>query len=236
MASTSISSKCLCSSLSPTEEKKSTKKANMSDNKSISSESGTGKEPNISEELKDGTSIDELKDIISSLVEEVRMLKDTVHSDIKELKDVVKTQQKDISQLEESLALSHQNVKGCLTDRIDKNMTDIQQIIIENKQLCKENDQLIDRITKIEMTQLENNVIISGQPEQPWETYDLMKQHVIDTIVSTMGPSTDNVTRQEASKIEISSCSRVGRYKSGKIEANNSNIPQKGRQAKPIKH
>ena len=87
---------------------------------------------------------------------------------------------------------------------------------MENKQLHKENDHLIDRITKIEMTQLENNVIISGQPEQPWETYDLMKQHVIDTIASTMGSSSDNVTRQEASKIEISSCGRVGRYKVGK--------------------
>ena len=98
----------------------------MSDNKSISSESGTGKEPNISKELKDETSIAELKDIISPLVEEVRMLRDTVHSDIKELQDVVKTQQKDISQLEESLALSHQNVKGYLSDRIDQNTTDIQ--------------------------------------------------------------------------------------------------------------
>ena len=80
----------------------------------------------------------------------------------------------------------------------------------------KDNESLMDRISKIEMLQLENNVIISGQPEQPWETYESTKQRVVDTIASTMGSPTDSQIRQEASKIEIICCSRVDRYKMGK--------------------
>ena len=65
------------------------------------------------------------------------------------------------------------------------------------------------------MLQLENNVIVSGQPEQLWETYETTKECIIDTIASTISPTVDNQVRQEASKVEISCWSRVGRYKLG---------------------
>ena len=66
------------------------------------------------------------------------------------------------------------------------------------------------------MSQLENNIIISGQPEQPWEPYKSTKERVINTIATTLSSSNDNSARQEASKVEISYCSRVGRHRIGK--------------------
>ena len=64
--------------------------------------------------------------------------------------------------------------------------------------------------------QLENNVIISRQPEQPWESYESTKDCVIDTLAATFGPSTDPMVLQEARKVEIQCCSRVGHYKLNK--------------------
>ena len=57
----------------------------------------------LTEELALNT---ELKDIIDSLVEEVKLLRKSVHSDKQELQKVVTIQQKDISKLEDSLAAS----------------------------------------------------------------------------------------------------------------------------------
>ena len=45
--------------------------------------------------------------------------------------------------------------------------------------------------------------------------YQSTKERVIDTIAATLGSSTVEIARQEASKIEIS-CSRDGRYQMGK--------------------
>ena len=209
--------KCLCSRLSPAKKEKLTKKANMSEiNSNPITKKKKGKDEQNANNQNKGTSINELKSIISRLIEEIKSLRETVHSDIKGLQEVVKTQQQDIIRLEESISLSHQKVKDHLLEKIDQNSEDIQKILMENKQLHKENDALMIRLTKIETLQLENKVIISGQPEQPWEMYETTKQQVLDTIASTIGSATDNYARQEAAKIEIISCSRIGKYKMGK--------------------
>ena len=41
-------------------------------------------------------------------------------------------------------------------------------------------------MSQIEKSQLENNVLISGQPEQPWEPYEQTKERVIDTIAASL--------------------------------------------------
>ena len=149
------------------------------------------------------------------LVEEVKLLWESVHSDIKDLHEIVTMQQKDLIKLEESVVISQKEIKGCITEEITSNKKNIQQLIEENKYLHKENIALKDRVSKIELLQLENNVIISGQLEKPWENYETTKECIIDTIASTISPTVDSQVRQEASKVEISCCSRVGRYKLG---------------------
>ena len=57
----------------------------------------------------------------------------------------------------------------------------------ENKLLKRENDQLKDRICQIKKSQLENNIMISGQLEKPWEPYELTKERVFDLTAASIG-------------------------------------------------
>ena len=74
-------------------------------------------------------------------------------------------------------------------------------------------------MSQIEQNQLKNNVIITGIPEQQWETYNTTKQRVQDTIANALKSSSDEerqvntVTTQDT---EITYCTRVGRYHPGK--------------------
>ena len=66
---------------------------------------------------------------------------------------------------------------------------------------------------KLESLQLTNNVIITGIPEQQWESYVLMKQRVYDTIAASKGTSNDQEHVNEVRKIEITYCTRIGKYR-----------------------
>ena len=80
----------------------------------------------------------------------------------------------------------------------------------ENKLLRKENKDLKERLTKIELAQLGINVIISGMQEQRWESYSTTKDRVYDTITAAMGRDDLEATLLEAKKIEISCYNRIG--------------------------
>lgn len=146
----------------------------------------------------------------------MKLLRESVHQDIQELQNALAKQQNNIIKLEGSLVESQKEVKSFLTDKIDLNTRDIKQIMDENRCLRKKNNQLKEWISKIEMLQLENNIIISGQPEQPWEPYESTKEREIDTIAVSLGSLDSGLVRQEARNIKISCCSRVGRYKMGR--------------------
>ena len=84
-------------------------------------------------------------------------------------------------------------------------------MLIRNDSLEKENMALKERLDKIEMNQLSNNVIITGVAEQTWETYEHMKQRVLDTVVVSLG-RTENTTEIEAARnTDISYCTRLGK-------------------------
>ena len=68
----------------------------------------------------------------------------------------------------------------------------------ENKLLRRENDQLKERINQIEKSQLENNIIIIGEPEQPWESYELTKERVWDMIAASVGLNDMETAKKEA--------------------------------------
>ena len=83
--------------------------------------------------------------------------------------------------------------------------------------LVKENSELRARVVRLEMSALENNVIITGIQENPWEKYETTKQRVHDTIASAMCGSSD-VTAEALSaarSVEIVSCSRMRKYQQG---------------------
>ena len=113
---------------------------------------------------------DELKAIIGLLLEEMRSLRHTVHHDIRDLQDAVSQQKVDITQMEQSLRDTKHEIRKFLIEKIDNNAQNIQSIMDENKILKRENDKLKKRMSKLEKLQLENNILISGQPKEAWES------------------------------------------------------------------
>ena len=81
--------------------------------------------------------------------------------------------------MEETLSDSQKEIRTYLIDKIELNAERIQSVMEENKALKRENDKLKERVSQIEKSQLENNVLISGQPEQPWEPYEQTKERVL---------------------------------------------------------
>ena len=67
-------------------------------------------------------------------------------------------------------------------------------------------------MNKIELTQLGNNVIISGMQEQPWEGYTMTKEQVYETIATAMGGDNLEETMKDTRKIDITCCTRIGKY------------------------
>ena len=87
------------------------------------------------------------------------------------------------------------------------------RILDENKKLHTENSKLLECIQRIGLQQLNNNVIISGIAEAPWEKYESTKQRVHDTVAASMGDPGDVACQERVKKVEIMCCSRVGRYR-----------------------
>ena len=52
--------------------------------------------------------------------------------------------------------------------------------------------------------------------EQAWENYATTKERVYDTIAAAIGSDDASSTLEEAHKIEITCCSRIGHYQLNK--------------------
>ena len=89
----------------------------------------------------------------------------------------------------------------------------INSIIVENYQLKKENQSLKDRLDQIETAELANNVIATGINEQKWEPYEATKQHVYGTIAASQTSVDSYEALEEAMKIDIAHCARIGKFK-----------------------
>ena len=103
-----------------------------------------------------------------------------------------------------------------INEKVEVNAIDIQKLVTENKHLRVECDGLKDRLSKIETSQLSNNVIVTGIPEQTWEPYECTKQRVYDTISSAIAasdPSKKDTALHETMAIDIAYCTRVGKYR-----------------------
>ena len=140
---------------------------------------------------------EELKGIIGSLVEEMKCLRETLHHYITNLQNAVSQKKRDISKLEETLSDSQKEIRNYLIDKIELNTKNIDLVLEENKTLKRENDKRKVRIIRIERSQLENNVMISGQLEQPWESYELTKERVLDMIAASLGSTDMEIARKQ---------------------------------------
>ena len=65
---------------------------------------------------------------------------------------------------------------------------------------------------RIETQQLKNNIIINGVAEVKWEPYEITKTRVYETLASALSKGDLMASMDEARKIELIGCSRIGRY------------------------
>ena len=132
------------------------------------------------------------------------------------MQGIVSRQKADISKLKETLADSNSDLRKYLIEKTEQNTQKTDLVLEENKLLSRENIKPKERLSQIEQSQLENNVIIGGQREQPWEPYELTKEKVLDTIAASLGITDLEIARKTAESAEIASCKRIGRYQMGK--------------------
>ena len=72
---------------------------------------------------------------------------------------------------------------------------------------------LQERLSRIEATQLDNNVILTGIQEQQWERYEITHQRGIDIIVEAIKPIEGSNATTRAGNVLISNCKRIGTYR-----------------------
>ena len=127
---------------------------------------------------------------------------DTVHADYADLK----------------IAISKQasTATADLVSKIESNTSQLTNITIENQNLCKENKELCDRLSKVEATQLSNNIIITGIQEGPFEPYQTTKLRVYEMIAITIDSGDKQADLETAKRVEITGCSRIGKYRHNK--------------------
>ena len=148
-----------------------------------------------------------LKEIIRPLINEMKLLWDNMHNEYSKfdhkLENAMESQKSDFNKLESTLATQQKEITTVLSDKIEVNSTNINQLLEENRLLKHENISLQEQITWIEVS-------------QAWETNDTTKERVVEAIAASMGLKDDADLRKEAKKVEISCWSRVGIYKLGK--------------------
>ena len=150
--------------------------------------------------------------IVEPLILEMRLLKDSVHDGYAKLEGVISTQQATIAKLETSITTQQLELNKDISGCIEESNVKIKECLEQNRQLWKENSDLKERLNKIELNQLGNNVIITGVQEQPWEGYSTTKERVLETIATAMGGNQLEESMKEARKINISCCSHIGKY------------------------
>ena len=162
----------------------------------------------------------QISKIMEPILEEFKSLKETIENTASQMEQNYNKLEKglatDISRLETMITNQKKEIVSEINEMVEVNAIDIQKLVTENKYLRVECDGLRSRLSKIETSQLSNNVIVMGIPEQTWEPYECTKQRVYDTISSaivTSDPSKQDTALDEARAMDIAYCTRVGKYR-----------------------
>ena len=117
--------------------------------------------------------------LLDPLLPQFKSLRELVDNKVGSLEHAIQQQRKEMAEELHKIETSFIQHKEELTQQfkndIQENKDNISRIVTENTCLKKENAALKERLSQIEQNQLKNNVIITGIPEQPWETYNTTK-------------------------------------------------------------
>ena len=126
------------------------------------------------------------------------------------LRESVDTVHADYADLKETISKQASTATADLVTKIESNSILLMNIALETQNLRKENK---DRLTKVESTQLSNNIIITGIQEGPFKPYHTTKFRVYEMIATTIDSGDKQADLETAKKVEITGCSRVGKYR-----------------------
>ena len=146
-----------------------------------------------------------MESVLTPILSELQQLREMVHSDYRKLHS-------DYTRLEDVIMKRSTDVEKTLASKIRENTDEILSIAAENVQLKKENTELRDRLSHIETQQLRNNIVINGMAENKWEPYEVTKTRVYETIASALPIGDHKLAMDEALKVDLVCCSRIGRY------------------------
>ena len=161
--------------------------------------------------------------LLDPLLSQFKSLRESVDNKVGSLENTIQQQKKEVTEelhkIESNLSRHKEELNKQFKEDIQQSRESIQWIVNENISLKKENTELKERLSKIEQTQLKNNVIITSIPEQQWETYNTTKQRVLDTIASSMKGTTEEESKNNievSNNTKIAYCTRVDRYWPGR--------------------
>ena len=136
-----------------------------------------------------------LQQVIEPLIKEFGLLRESVDSKYTSLEMAIEKQKAkvsdELSKIEQSLVTHISEITADLDEKVTFTHSKMNRILDENKKLCTKNSKLLECIQRIESQQLNNNVIISGIAEAPWEKYKSTKQRVHNTVAASMGDPGD---------------------------------------------
>ena len=149
-----------------------------------------------------------LSQLIQPIMNEFKSLKDTMISQKSDISE-------EINRLKKVITSQKSEIINEINIKVDTNSKSILKVLDENQELRRE---LKEHVSKIEMAQLSNNIIVTGIPEQPFETYEKTKQRLYDVIaeaIKNSDPTQEISTMNTAKNIDITYCSRVGKSRPG---------------------
>ena len=76
----------------------------------------------------------------------------------------------------------------------------------------EENDKLKERLVAIENRLLENNVLLHGIADQPWELNDITREKTLSAISHVVNGKTHEERMKIVRKIDIRNIKRIGEY------------------------
>ena len=119
-----------CSSLSPPNTEKQSKKINMASTENVS-QSDSQTDTNI-------------PDVLQEIIKEVRDMKESVHTDYDKLKTMITSQQVVITKLEETITTNQHEMAQSLMEKIDYNSSKLLEVA-KKKQTTKKRELCIEK-------------------------------------------------------------------------------------------
>ena len=161
---------------------------------------------------------------LGPLVQEIKLLRESCDEKYSRLDDkytrlenVIISQRNEVStelvKLNDTITAQKTEITATVETRIGASNEKLEQVLQENRSLKKSNMALQERLSRIEATQLDNNVILTGIQEQQWERYEITHQRVIDIIAEAIKPIEGSNATMRAGNVLISNCKRIGTYR-----------------------